>query len=68
MDMTVDKPWHHCTGKLRYPGLLHSRSAECHRAQFAVDLLQDCRSESMADPQIVDGKPHGYLPISVRTA
>jgi hypothetical protein len=68
VDMTVDKTGHHCAGKLRYAGPLHSRSAESHRAQFAVYLLQDCRSESMADPQIADGKPHGYLPISVRTA
>jgi hypothetical protein len=68
VDMPVDKAGHHSARKLRYAGPLHSRSAACHRTQFAVGLLQDCRSESMADPQIVDGKPHGYLPISVRTA
>jgi hypothetical protein len=68
VDMSVDNPGHHCTRKLRYVGLLHSRTPEGHRAQFTVDLLQDCRSESMADPKIVNGKPHGYLPISVRTA
>jgi hypothetical protein len=68
VDMSVDKTGHHSTGKLRYAGVLHSCPAECHRAQLTVNRFYDRRSESMADPQIVNGKPHGYLPNSVRTA
>jgi hypothetical protein len=68
VDVPLDKTGHHCTRKLRYARLLHRRAPEGHRTQLTVNLLQDCRSESMADPKIVNGKPHGYLPISVRTA
>jgi hypothetical protein len=33
-----------------------------------MNVLQDRRPQSLANPKIVNGKPHGYLPISVRTA
>jgi hypothetical protein len=68
VNMSINKAGHHGTIELGYAGLLHGRVSECQGTQVPVKLGKDCRSKSMADPKIVHGKPHGYLPISVRTA
>jgi hypothetical protein len=59
MDMPIDDAGHDRPWKLRYPSPLHRRVAERDRPQLAVNLFEDSRSESMADPKIVNGKAHG---------
>ena len=66
--MPVGNARHDRSGQPWHTRLLHSHPPERDRPQLAVALLEDCRSESMADPEIVNGKLHRYLPISVRTA
>jgi hypothetical protein len=68
VDMPVDHARHERTRKLPYPRTLHRRKTEPDRPQLLVNLLDESRSESLADPQLVNGKPHGQLPILVRTA
>jgi hypothetical protein len=68
VDMSVDKTGHHRTTKRRDTGLMHRLPPECHRTELTGNLLEDSRSKAMANPQIINGEPHGYLPISVRTA
>ena len=50
VDMPVDHARHERTRKLRCPSPLHSRATEPHRPQLIVDLLEESRSESLADP------------------
>lgn len=68
VDVAVDETWHHRTRKPRHAGPLDRCKPLCHRAEFTVYLLEHSRSKAMAHPEIVNGEPHGYLPISVRTA
>ena len=68
VDMPVGNPRHDRSGQPWHTALLNSHPSERDRPQLAVVLLEDRRSESMADPEIVNRKLHGYLPISVRTA
>jgi hypothetical protein len=50
VDMPVDHTRHERTRKLRYPRPLHSRKTEPDRPQLIVNLLDESRSESLADP------------------
>jgi hypothetical protein len=68
VNMPVDQTRHYRTRKLHDAGLLDRRTPERHRMELTRNLLKHSWSESMADPKILNGKPHGYLPISVRTA
>ncbi len=68
VDMPVGNARHDRSGQPWHTRLLNSHPSERDRPQLAAALLEDRRSESMADPEIVNGKLHGYLPISVRTA
>jgi hypothetical protein len=56
--MSINKPRDYCTLELRYPSLLYSCASECQRPQLPINLGEDCRSKSTADPKIVDGKRH----------
>jgi hypothetical protein len=47
---------------------LSSWAPKFDRPQLIINLLEDGRPESMTDPEIINGKPHAYRPISVRTA
>jgi hypothetical protein len=57
--MPVDDAGHDRPRILRDPSPLHRRVAEPDRPQLAVNLFDDNRSDSMANPKIVNGKPHG---------
>jgi hypothetical protein len=50
VDMPVDDAGHERARKLRHRSPLYSRTPECDRPQLIVNLLQESRSESMADP------------------
>jgi hypothetical protein len=50
VDMPVDEARHECARKLRHTSPLHSRMPECDRPQLIVNLLEQSRSQSMADP------------------
>ena len=50
VDMPVDDAGHERARKLRHPSPLHSRTPECDRPQLIVNLLEESRPESMADP------------------
>jgi hypothetical protein len=50
VDMPVEHAGHERTRKLRYHRPLHSRKTEPDRPQLIVDLLDESRSESPADP------------------
>ena len=49
------------TGQPRHTALLNSHRSE-RDPHVAVVLLEDRRSESMAEPEIVNRELHGYLP------
>ncbi len=48
--MPVDEARHQRARKPRYTGPPHSRTPECDRPQLIVNLLEESRSESTADP------------------
>jgi hypothetical protein len=50
VDMPVDQARHERARKLRYPSPLHSGMTQADRPQLIVDLLEESRSESLADP------------------
>jgi hypothetical protein len=50
VDMPVDYAGHERTRELRYPRPLHCRKTEPDRPQLIVDMLDESRSESLADP------------------
>jgi hypothetical protein len=68
VDVAVDKTWHHRAGKLWHTRPLDRCEPPYHRTELTVHLLEHSRSKAIAHPEIVNGKPQGYLPISVRTA
>jgi hypothetical protein len=70
VNMPVDDAGHDRAGKLRDSRPLRSLASQGDRPQLMINQLDDCRPESMADPEIVNGKPHDHapVPILVRTA
>jgi hypothetical protein len=56
--MPVDEAGHERARKLRHPSPLHSGAPEPNGSQFVVNLLENSWSESLADPQLADCKPH----------
>jgi hypothetical protein len=68
VNMSVDDAGHDRAGKLRDSSPPRSLASQGDRPQLMINQLDDCRSESMADPEIVNGKPHDHVPILVRTA
>jgi hypothetical protein len=48
--MPVDDAGHERTSQPRYPSPLHRHKTEPDRPQLIVNLLEERRSESLADP------------------
>jgi hypothetical protein len=69
--MAVDDAGHDRARELRDMSPAYRSIPQLNWPQFARNLLENRRSESMADPKLVNRKPHDEchcLPISVRTA
>src|SRR4029453_884236 len=68
VNMPVDDAGHDRAGKLRDSSPLRSFTSQGDRPQLMINQLDDCRSESTADPEIINSKLHDHVPILVRTA